>query len=332
MPPYNRGLEVVQWAREAVAGTDLAATSKLLVVSFNPTPGISEFYRPPVARGLIQRNRGFETVVKRGTQWSLEGPFSYEQGQHHLAGAIVNVAAPTGAGPYVWEHIRNPAAIPTLATFTFERQNTDGATPINEAWHYGLYQSLRLSFEDGQPLMIAAAGVARAKQSEAQTAALTLPTPEIPPAPLAKLFIDTSWAGLGGTQVSLQVLSADITINSGAVPIWTGDGRADLDFSLHNINAGNVSIEAEIVCLVGAQYVTEEAAARAGTLRAVRLQFDGTSSRQLQLDFLAKHERPDLFQLEEQDGMRIVRFRLQESTDGTNLLRAKLTNNVATFV
>ena len=74
--PYNEGLTAYQWAREAVAGTDLAATSKVLVETLNFTPG-SEFYRPAAVRGLVQRNRGFETPVKRWTEWAAEGPLSY---------------------------------------------------------------------------------------------------------------------------------------------------------------------------------------------------------------------------------------------------------------
>src|SRR3990167_1495455 len=171
--PYNEGLTAYQWAREAVAGTDLAATSKALVETLNFTPA-SEFYRPAAVRGLVQRNRGFETAAKRFAEFAAEGPVSYEQLQNWLCMSVVNVATPTGAGPYVWEHIRNPAALPTLATFTFERRETDGATPIDHAWHYALARQLTLSFADGEPLKLAVNGFARRVQTETLTASLSL--------------------------------------------------------------------------------------------------------------------------------------------------------------
>lgn len=330
MAGYPLGLDIYQWAREGTAGTDLAATSKVLVESLNFTPQ-SEFARPPVARGLMQRNRGFETAVKRWTNWNAEGPVSYEQLQNWLNG-IENDAAPTGAGPYVWTHTMNPAAVPAPATYTFERRVTDGASPITHAWHYGMLQSLELSGADGELLRFAANGFARRIQTgESLTAALTLPTPELPPMPLMTLFIDDDWASLGGTQVTAQVLGFTVRINTGYKPLWTADGRADLDYTTHVVDANERSIEATITALLGAHYATERAAAEAGTLRAVRLAIAGSSDRELTLDFLAKHERPELFEFGEQDGQHMVTLTLQESTDGTNLFSANLTNNVSSY-
>lgn len=331
MAGYPLGLDVYQWARESSIGVDLAATSKVLVESLNFTPQ-SEFARPPVARGLMQRNRGYETAVKRWSNWAAEGPASYEQLQNWLS-MIENDAAPTGAGPYAWSHIVNPAAVPAPATMTFERRVTNGASPIDHAWHHAMLQSLELSGADGELLRFSAQGFARRIQTgETITAALSLPTPELPPAPLFTLFIDPAWGSLGSTQVSAQILGFTFRFNTGYKPIWTMDGRSDLDFSTYVVDASERSIEASITCLLGAHYATERAAAEAGTLRAVRIAVDGTSSRSLDIDFLAKHERPELFEFGEQDGQHIVTLNLQESTDGTNLLAFALTNNIATFI
>lgn len=326
MAGYPTALDVVQWAREATKGTDLAATSKMLAEVFTTTPA-SEMARPPVMRGLMQRNRGFETAVKRWSNWHAEGPASYEQLQNWLC-MIENVSAGTGTSPTVWTHTVNSAAVPGPAAFTFERSVTDGTTPIVHAWHYGMLQALELSGADGELLRFAADGFARRVQTgESLTAALSLPTPELPPAPLVTLFIDSTWAGLGGTQVSTQVLGWSHKFNTGVKPIWTMDGRTDLDYTTHVVDAGDRSIEASITCLLGAQYATERAAAEAGTLRAVRIQVDGSSGRQLQIDFLAKYETPELFDLgADQDGQHTVVLNLVESTDGTNLLKYKLSN------
>lgn len=331
MAGYPIALDINQWAKEATWGTDLPATSKILCESLNFTPQ-SEFARPTVARGLMQRNRGYETPVKRWSNWSAEGPVSYEQLQNWLS-MIEDDAAPTGAGPYVWTHTMNPAAVPAPKSFTFERRVTDGASPIVHAWHAAMMQSLELSGADGELLRFSANGFARRIQTgESITAALSLPTPELPPTPLMTLFIDSTWGGLGGTQVSAQILGFTLRINTGYKPIWTLDGRTDLDYTSYVVDASERSIEASITCLLGAQYATERAAAEAGTLRAVRLAIAGTSSRALAIDFLAKFSRPELFEFGEQDGQHIVTLDLVESTDGTNLFSAGLTNNVSTFI
>lgn len=329
--PYAVQQELLQFAREVTPGTDLAATAQMLVNSFKAVPK-DEYYRPPVVRGLMQRYRGYETPVKRYSEWSVEAPVTYEQLQYWLSSAVVAVAAPTGAGPYVWTFTRNPAAIPTLTTHTFERKVTNGSTPIQQAWHYGLTQEIEFSFVDGQPLMMIVNGAARRIQAETATGSLSLPTPEIPVAPLATVFIDSTYGGIGGTQVTSQVLSAKVKFKTGAAPIWTADGRTDLDYTLHGIDPDQVQIEASIVCLVGAQFSTEKTAAEAGTLRAVRLAFAGSSSRALTIDFLAKHEMASIFEFGESDGQKIVEFKLVESTDGTNLIVATLTNNIAAYV
>jgi hypothetical protein len=328
--PYPSGLTLVQWAKEATPGTDLPATSQMLVTAFNATPK-DEYYRPGVLRGLMQRNRGFETPIKRWTEWSAEGPFSFEQGQNWLGAVIAVVAAPTGVGPYVWTHTKNPAVIPSLATFTLERRVTDGSTPYQHAWHYCVVTKFTLNFADGEPVTFKAEGFARRVQTETLTAALTLPTPEFAPLGVGKLWIDSTWGTLGTTVVATQILNGSIEINTGAFPIWTLDQRSDLDFSTIGYNAEQAAVNVQLTALVGAQFALEKTAAEAGTLRALRLQLDGTSSRKLLLDLLAKHEMASIFEFGEQDGQHVVEMNLQESTDGTNLLVAALTNNVATY-
>lgn len=328
MATYPAGLTLVQWAREAAFGTDLAATSQILVTGFNTVPR-DENYRPSVLRGLMQRNRGFETPIKRWTEWSAEGPFSFEQAQNWFSGCVKNVASPTLG---VWTHTRNPAAAPDLASYTLERRVTDGSTPFGQAWHGAMITKFTLNFADGEPVTFQAEGFARRVKTETLTAAQSLPTPEFAPMGIGKLWIDDTWAGLGTTVVATQILSGSIEINTGAYPIWTLDQRSDLDYGSVGFNAEEASINVQLTALVGAQTAIEKAAAEAGTLRALRLQLDGTSSRQLLLDILAKHEMASVFEFGESDGAHVVELNLQESTDGTNLLVAKVTNGVATYV
>ena len=213
--PYPSGLEVVQWAREATPGTDLATTSKILCSSFNAVP-MDEVHRPAILRGVMQRNRGFEQVIKRWSEITIEGPLSFEQAQNLMAAAYGNDAAPTGLNPYTWNLTRDPTGVPSLAHFTIERRITDGSTPIQQAWHYCTLRSLTINFADGEPVTYSATFFGRRIQTETLTAAQAFPTPEWMPIGFGKLWIDTAWASLGTTVVATQVLSGSVTFNTGA--------------------------------------------------------------------------------------------------------------------
>jgi len=328
--PYPAGLELVQWARESTPGTDLATTSKILATSFNAVP-MDEVHRPAILRGLMQRNRGMEQVIKRWSEITIEGPLSFEQAQNLCVAALGNDAAPTGTNPYTWECLRDPTAQPSLATFTIERRVTDGTTPIGQAWHYCVLRELTLRFADGEPVSYSATFFGRRVQTETLTASQAHPTPEWMPIGFGKLWIDTAWANLGTTVVATQVLSGEITIRTGAVPIWTLDQRSDLDYGAVGYNAAESSLEARLTLLLGGQYSTEKTAAEAQTLRALRFQFDGSSSHQFLLDLLMKHQLGSLFEFGEQDGQHIVEMNLVESSDGTNLAKATVINGVSTF-
>lgn len=329
---YPVALGTVQWAREATRGTDLPATSVMIAEEFSFTSA-SVIQRPNTARGLLIRNRGHETATLYQGEWSASGPVNYEQLQHWLC-MIENVATPTGPSPYVWTHTRNPAANASPAAFTIERRETDGTTPIVQAAHYCMLTRLLLSGAGPDELVrFEAEGFSRRIQTgEAFTAALTMPTPEFPPFALCKVYINDTWANIGTTQVSNQVIAWSVEHTTGVFPRVTADGRTDLDFNTHDINSGEVGINASITCLLGAQYTTEVAAAAAGTLRAVRIEINGSGSRQLQIDFLAKYEQPEIPEFGDDNGGRTVVLNLVESTDGTNFLRYKLTNLVATLV
>lgn len=330
MPVYPSALSKVQMAFEATAGTDLATTSMVHLEDYEFVEG-DAVYRPNSIRGLMINNPGFETVVKRFTNWKISGYFTYEQAQSWFGG-IFKVAAPTGLSPYVWTHTQDPTAYPSFWTYTFERREYDGSTAIGQAWHYCVLQKLTLTFAEGQPVKYVAEGFARRVQTETLTTAQTLPTPELIPMALTTLFIDTSWAGLGGTQVASQFLGGSIEITTGAVPIWTGDGRTDLDYTTVGFDASQRGIKANIITYLGGQYATEKTAAEAQSLRAVRLGVAGSGGRAMTIDFLAKYEPGTILNFNDQNGQRIISLPLVSTTDGTNQFKATVTNLVATLV
>lgn len=328
---YPEGLTIFQLGKETVRGTLVAATSKAAVKRIAFTP-VDKFDRPQLAKGLLHRYPGSETIVARGTRVTVpETPVIYDQHHHWLSASVKGGVTATGVNPYTWLFARSLTADPAPDTWTLERRITDGTTPLDEEYGYFFISQIKWSYRVDQPLMFSVVGFARRVQASTLTPALNLPTIEIPPAALAKVWIDSTWAGLGTTQVASQVIRADVTFNTGLQPFSSFDGRADLDYTGYEFNADACGLDVEIEAKVGAQRATERTAAQAGTLRAVRLEVLGTTSREFELDMALKHEGGDAFETAEANGQETVTWKLVDSDDGTNMLSAKVVNAINTF-
>jgi hypothetical protein len=327
-------LRLHQWGKEAARGTLVAATSKIAIegMDFEPLDSVD---RPDLAKGLAIRTPGNETVITRGTRISVpETDLIYDQ-IHNFLSSLKGGVTPTGANPYTWTFAPSLTADPAPDSWTLERRLSDGTNNVDNRWGYCLFSELKFSYQLDRPLRFSAQGFARRVQPGPITAALALPTIEIPPSPLAQAWIDSTWAALGTTLVSTQILKADVTIHTGLMPKLALDGRADLDFSTYIFNGKERGIDVEMTAMVqaaGGQYATEKTAAEAQTLRAMRLKVLGTSSREMTFDMLLKHVAGSVFKVDEEDGQDIVQFKLQESNDATNWLSAKVVNAVAAYV
>lgn len=330
-------LDIFQWAIEGTKGSLQASTSKIVCDTMDLEP-MDAFYRPKIANGLVQRSSGPETVTMRGTNWTITGDITYEQAQN-LINAAVASGLTGGAGPlYVYTATRNPAVAPTNIGLTLQRRITDGTNSIDNKVAYAMPTSLKISCALNGTWRYEMKGFGRRIQTAAITAAQALPVLDagsIPPLSLTKLYIDSTWGTLGSTQVSAQMLSFSVEFLTGYRPQMAADARSDQDFSVDVFNADDVGMNVDIQLLVNAnagQYATEKTAAEAGTLRAVRIQCDGSTSRQIQLDMLLKHTAASVFTVPVNDGQHIVNLKLQESSDLTNLFRAKVSNAIATII
>lgn len=332
MPQTIEQLRTFQWGRESTRGTAVAATSKMAVVDVQFAP-LDSVHRPKLKKGLLHRNPGSETIITRGTSFRIpETPVVYDQMQNFLLAAIKGAVAPSGSNPYTWTVARLLTADPNPDTFTLERRLSDGTTPIDNEWAYGFLTQLRWTYQVDQPIRFSAEGVCRRVQASTLTAAQAMPTIEIPPTPLAKMWIDSTWANLGVTQCVGQVLRADVTYHTGLKPKMTLDGRTDLDFTTYVFDAAECGIDAEFTVMAGAQYATEKTAAEAQTIRAIRLTVLGTSSKELTLDMLVKHDLASSFAVGEDDGQDTFTMKLTDTDDATNMFSAKVVNAVSTLV
>lgn len=90
-----------------------------------------------------------------------------------------------------------------------------------------------------------------------------------------------------------------------------------------------MGFSAQITLLLDGQYDTEKTKAEAQDLRALRIQTDGASSRQLKLDALVRHTAGSVFAAGRSNGQDIVVLRFEGTTDGTNFFEATVVNGVA---
>lgn len=331
--------EVRQSGRETTPGTAVAATSKLALEELEITPYFEGgIYRPQIVNGVAGENPGYELVVQDGATWRGSGPVVFSQLQAWLGMAVLHDAAPVdqgGPGPYNWTHTFDPTAYPSVATRTLERRQTDGTNHIDYEWPYAVCNRIRLSWALGSTLMMEVSGFARPRTGSTFTAGQSLPTVVVVPSPLSRVYIDSTWGNVGTTLVSGQVKSWSIEFMNGLTPRWAADQRSDLGFSFDGWNPRGVQIRAQIECWLEAnsgQVATEDTAARAQTLRAIRIDVAGSGNETLQLDFLAKHAENGITQPVDDDGLQLATFDLVTATDQTNMLSAALTNDVATLV
>jgi hypothetical protein len=327
--PANDALSVYQVGVQSAFGTNVAATAKLAVprIEFDETGARAV---PPIARGLMIRNRGYETVTAFATAVSIpEAPVYYEQLQTYFNSFIKGGVTGTGGGaPYTWTFARSLTADPALKYLTLERRVKDFST--NEDVEVGdvVFNQMTFRYAERELLRFTAQGFGRKNDDTSTlTAGQSLPTPEFAASALSKVYIDDAWASLGGTQITTQVIGFEWSMHNGAMPYWTADARANLDYSVLVHNAEQMSMELRLTCLMDpTRYATEKAKAQSQGLRAVRLQVSGTSSRDLKIDGLYKYAKPDILMLGSQDGQVIVVLELEEATDGTNFMQAIVVN------
>lgn len=331
MATFPQGLTIFQSGRETTKGTAVAATSKFAVEGMVIRP-IDEIVRPKIIKGVLLANPGDELAVHRGMEWEFSNtPLIYNQLQQFLAMVYVGGVSPTGTDPYTWTYTRNPLADPALDSRTIEMRQTDGTTPDDVEFAYGMCQSLEISGAENEPLRMAAKGFGRRIQSSTLTAAQALPTVVIPPMALSSVYFDSTWANRGTTQVQGQVLGWKYRIESGVKPLMTADARGDLDFTVDIIDWNDVKLSLELVILAtaGGQWATEKTAAEALTLRAVEVRAVVSASASLKLQGLFKHTAGSVFPADIQDGQRICTLSLEGSTDNTNFAAAVLINSAA---
>ena len=307
-------------------GTAVAATSKIAIEALEWGDDDENLYRPSFANGLLMRNRGEATAVQHGTRFSFsDQPVVWEQLPHWLTMCIKGqpVVTYVDGSPdvYRWVWTRVPTENPQPLSVTLQRRFSNGSDNIDQRASYGMLSKLSLSYAENEHLRMSGDGFARKFSTSAITGALALPTAELGVSALSTIYVNDSWATVGDTLLAEQVVGWEWEFGSGLMPLDTAEGRTDLDFTKHQIDAGEVMSNLKLTVLLDpTTYAAESAFAAAGTRRAIQVKVAGSGGRLLMIDGLFQYTKPSLFKIGEQDGQDIVEIELEEATDQTNFL------------
>lgn len=336
MATYLEALGVQQWAKETVAGTLVAATSKIACIDFNVIVKDS-LDDPQILNSLAIGNKGYEIVLQRWVEWEIaESPLDYNQIQSLFSMAIAG-AVITGVGPYTHTSTGDPTSPAFPHVRTIEARLTDGTTPSDWKLGYAMLTDLTITCAADATLRFSAKGFARVLTTATITAALALPLVGVlseEPAALSSLYIDSAFGGIGGTIVTGQGLGWKWTFTSGWQPRWTTDARSTLDYTVAELDPKSRKAMLEITMLAtpAGQWATEKTAAEALALRAVELRaVNGANS--LKIQGLYKHKPvPSLLPTQADKGQIIAVAKLESSTDQANWLKTIVINGTAAVI
>ena len=144
-----------------------------------------------------------------------------------------------------------------------------------------------------------------------------------------RVYVDTSWANLGNTEVATLVAGGTVRLTTGIVPVKYADGS--LDFSDFTEQKRHMEIELEMV--ISTQAITEYDAWVAQTSRYLRLEWTGPTlgggTHKLTIDMHGIYtENPEWFT--DQDGENVIRMQLSSREDSSgNEFRVAIVTDVA---
>jgi len=224
----------MQYGAESAHGTAVAAT-KILPMAVPPIQPDREAIYPREDVG--KRTDAYRSYIAgRMVSDKLKWDSAYWQSQAMLfscgiQGGITPVEQTAGENDYLWAY--DPPmddTDPAQDSITLER----GDDVFMVESEYVMFKRIKISGEINQEgkdstEKIEAEYFGRQNTIATFTAGLTLPTLNSINSKLTRFFIDTTWAGAGGTEKTLTLRSYDLEILTGLHPKLFGSGSETFD-------------------------------------------------------------------------------------------------------
>ena len=276
MPSSIWPLDKLQAGLETVAGTLVPATR---IIQANAELVEEQgLYRSDYPQGVRANPGGLGAIMWKGATMECETDLNAEEVLWPLMTGIRGAVTPTGAGAdktWVFTPQLTTGSL-TLDTATIEYMHSDGSTNhyYGEFGH-GQTRSIGMEWTFNEPAKLNWAMYGRARQTGTATGSLAVyTTREILASNSLAFYKDTTWAGLGGTQITGTTRSVTLDITTGLGPDYTLDARSDKDFSTYNV--GRVTATLEVVQEMNAGGAAMFANYRANDAVYIRLKNTGS--------------------------------------------------------
>lgn len=270
--PGVKGLRFIQLAKETTAGTTNGTATALWrglgtiedkrVVSF-PDEDIG--YLAKSDRTYIAKFEGgivFDPV-----------PATFDQIGYLFAAGIQNITTGTadGAGTdKIYDYVMPTTQQQLPKTFTIQGGDDNQA----EQMEYSFVDTITLTGNAGEALMMGATWVGREVTNATKTAGIALPTVEDILFSKGSLYIDNAGGTIGATQVTQTLISMSLSIKTGITPVWTADGNLYFTFIKGVVPEVTLSLTYEH----NASAVAEKTNWRNQTARLIQLKFLGNAN------------------------------------------------------
>lgn len=310
-------LRRIQIGIESVRGTSVAATKRILGGTLRMTPTLA-LYMPEDEERNSLASLHRRTITGQRAALVYEGSVTFEQVINFLSMALkgnITPSTPMG-GTNAREWLFDPSLTASNAQDSFTFEYGDDQQEYESAFCMVEQLEFTLALNDVWKMTATMFGQFPAKSTF--TGSLAAPTVEDVVGAKTKLYIDTSWAGLGGTEVSDTLVSAVIRFPTGLATTKYADGS--LDFS--GFSEGKRAAEVELVFKHNSSGEAEYDKYVSGGLNFVRIETEGaiiedTTTKLLRFDLSLRYtEAPQFF--EEANGETTIRLKGKTFLDPTS--------------
>lgn len=327
-------LRKVQIGVESTKGTLVAATTQL--VGQATMTEEQDKYRSSYPAGVRANVGGAGYITRKGVLMDIETELTAEEILWALCCGVKNVSGVDSSGDVTWTFVPElTTGIPTIKTATFEYIESDGSTNhIAREFGYAMCSGFTIDWAFNEVAKLKHSWFARASQTSTPTDSLTAYASREPlVSPLLSVYLDTSFSGIGGTQLTGVVRSASLDVSTGFAPDYKLDGRSDRDFSKEKV--GPLTAGLTMVMELDATGAARFASYRTNDIVFIRLKNVGTTvaaaARYVQVDGAYRFTSPPALSA---DGSQILAsFELESVYDptGTKTLEFTVLNGLTTL-
>lgn len=242
----------VQYGKESTRGTAVAATK---ILAGTQVSALSADRKPrAVPENIGVRAEAMRSVVD---QYLVQESLAIQNGYFQilpmlfgcgLKGGVTAAEVTSGQHDYLWTFT------PSLA---FGVANSPDAITLEKGddtqafeAEYCQFERIKISGQvaqgaEGAPVSIEAEMFGRQWTATTFTGSLSIPTVTGMNAKLARFYLDTSWAGLGGTEIANALRAFEIDILTGMHPSFSGSGSKTFNKSEEGLIAVMMTLTLE---------------------------------------------------------------------------------------